>query len=171
MAHLVVCAICGRQFDRDKEQAVKHNGRRYSHYECEPDKELVPLLIKPDVDPALTALKDYIKLKYGAKANWALINKQIKTFHDEKGYSYSGMLKSLTYFLDIKKNTIEKSNGGIGIIEYCYQAAYDYYLAIFLAQQNSNVEYKQTTKEYVIPLPKARGIKNRLLEWSIEDEE
>ena len=177
MAHYCICAICGKSFDRDKVQAVKHGSRRYSHYECEPDGEKVPMPEpKPkkvkEEDKDLTALKDYIALKYGSKANWALITKQIKNFHDEKKYSYSGMLKSLTYFLDVKKNTIDKSNGGIGIIDYCYQDAYNYYLSIFLARQNSdNVTLTHEVKEYIIPVPKARGIKNKLLEWSLEDEE
>ena len=171
MAHICKCAICGEQFDRDKIQAVKHGARRYSHYTCEPDGELVPLEIKPQEDPDLKKLKDYISLKYGNKANWALINKQIKDFHENKKYSYSGMLKSLIYFLEVKHNTLEKSNGGIGIVEYTYNDAYQYYLDIFMAQQKSDVEFHPVVKEYKIPIPKARGIKNKLLDWSINDEE
>ena len=75
------------------------------------------------------------------------------------------------YFLEVKGNTVEKCNGGIGIIEYCYQDAYNYYLSIYLAQQNNDIMYIPQVKEYIIPIPKARGIKNRLLNWSNEDEE
>ena len=174
MAHNVICAICGRQFDRDKIQAVKHGARRYSHFDCEPDGEIVPLppkkepKEKTEEEIQLDQLKDYIASKYGSRANWALINKQIKTFHEVNKYSYSGMLKSLMYFLEVKGNTVEKSNGGIGIIEYCYQDAYNYYLSIYLAQQSNDIAYVPMIKEYVIPIPKARGIKNRLLNWSKE---
>ena len=180
MSHIVKCAICGKQFDRDKIQAVDHGSRRYSHYTCEPDKELVPMPDPPPKkekkvaaeDPDLVELKDYIALKYGEKANWPLITRQIKDFHDNKNYTYSGMLKSLVYFYDVKGNTIEKSNGGIGIIDYQYKDAYNYYLSIFMARQNSqDVEFKPVVKEYTIPIPKARGIKNKLLDWSIDDEE
>ena len=182
MAHMVKCAVCQKMFDRDKIQAVYHGSNRYSHYDCEPDKELVPLpdpppkkvkeKEKPQEDQDLIALKDYIALKYGNKANWPLITRQIKDFHENKGYTYTGMLKSLTYFYDIKGNKPDSSKGGIGIVDYCYKAAYDYYLAIFMARKNSeDVTYQPIVKEYKIPVPKARGIKNKLLDWSIDDEE
>ena len=180
MAHLVKCAICARMFDRDKIQAVRHGVNRYSHYDCEPDGELVPLPDSPPKkekkeskeDPDLVALKDYISLKYGNKANWPMITKQIKDLHENKNYTYSGILKSLIYFYDVQGNTTEKSNGGIGIVEYTYQKAYDYYLAIFMARQNTkDIEFQPIVKEYTISLPKARGVKKKLLEWGLDDEE
>ena len=171
MAHIVKCAICGKQFDRDKIQAVEHGARRYSHYECEPNGKLVPLPEKPKEDEDLTKLKDYISLKYGDKANWVLITKQIKDFHENKKYSYSGMLKSLIYFYDVKNNLVEKSNGGIGIIDYTYNDAYNYYLGIFMAQQKTNVDFNPIIKEYTIPLPKAQTLKKKLLDWGIDNEE
>lgn len=59
------------------------------------------------------------------------------------------MLKALIYFYEIKGNSYEKANGGIGIIPYTYDAAYQYYFAIWLANQNNsdlalkNYEVKQ----------------------------
>lgn len=169
--HIVKCAICNKQFDTNVIQAVKHGARRYSHYTCEPDGELVPLEQKPQEDEDLTKLKDYISLKYGNKANWVLITKQIKDFHENKKYSYSGMLKSLIYFYDVKNNSVEKSNGGIGIIDYMYNDAYNYYLGIFMAQQKTNVDFNPVIKEYTIPLPKAQTLKKKLLDWGIDNEE
>ena len=155
--HMVKCAICGQMFDRDSVQAVKHGARRYAHYDCYPEGEKVSLVIK-EVDPDLTKLMDYIKKLYGDKANYALINKQIKTFTTENNYSLSGIYKSLVYFYDIKHNSVEQSNGGIGIVPFCYQAAYDYYYSLFIAQsQNDNKNIKEVTskvKEITIPLPK-----------------
>ena len=60
MSHYVICSVCGARFDRDKEQAVKTGARRYAHYKCSPNSELVPLPQKEE-DPDLTKLKDYIK--------------------------------------------------------------------------------------------------------------
>lgn len=114
IAHPVICAICGKRFDRDSVQAVKHGARRYSHYACEPNGELVPL-VKKEKDPDLVKLEDYIKQKFGNNANWAAINKQIKTYTEQNDYSFSGILKSLVWFYDIKSNSIEKSNGTIGM--------------------------------------------------------
>ena len=157
MAHMVICTVCGKQFNRDKEQAVKTGARRYAHYVCAPDNELVPMPVKPAEDPDLIKLKEYIEKKYGKTANWALINKQIKTFTTENKYSLSGILKSLIYFYDIKHNSVEQSNGGIGIVPFCYQAAFDYYYALYLAQlQNEDKNIKEVTskvREITIPLP------------------
>ena len=48
MSHPVICSICGKKFDRDREQSVKTGARRYAHYKCEPTGELVPLPEKID---------------------------------------------------------------------------------------------------------------------------
>ena len=98
MAHMVKCAVCGVSFDRDKIQAVKVGARRYAHHTCKPDGELVPLAL-PQVDPELEKLIEYTKNLLGKDYNAARVKKQIKDFKDEYGYSYSGMLKSLVYFM------------------------------------------------------------------------
>ena len=170
--HLVKCAICGETFDTNVVQAVKHGARRYAHYSCEPSGELVPL--GPEADPDLQKLKDYINTLFGDKANWALINKQIKKFKETNGYSYSGMLKSLVYFFDVKNNSIEKTNGGVGIIEYCYQDAYNYYYNLFMAQQaNQDKNLFMQIKEIIIKPPKCHYRKKRKLFnlGEFEDEE
>jgi len=175
MAHCVKCSICGVTFDRDKIQAVKTGARRYAHATCDPNnKDLVPLLTKEE-DPDLTKLKEYINELYGREANWALINKQIKTYTTENKYSYSGILKSLVYFYKIKGNSIDKSNGGIGIVPFTYQAAYDYYYSLFIAQaQNQQKDVKGITskiKEITIPLPQIRITKRFFnLDDEVDDE-
>lgn len=164
MAHMVKCSVCEQIFNRDTVQAVKSGARRYAHYECFPTGELVPLE-KKEEDEDLVKLKEYITKLYGEKANWALINKQIKNFTKEKSYSLSGILKSLIYFFDIKKNNTDKTNGGIGIVEYCYQDAYNYYLGLYLAQQaNENKVLLNQVKEITIPIPSARGTKQKLID-------
>ena len=171
MSHYVICSICGKRFDRDTVQAVKSGARRYAHYECFPTGELVPLE-KKEEDEDLVKLKEYITKLYGDKVNWALVNKQIKKFKDENEYSYSGMQKSLIYFYEIKKNSIDHSKG-IGIIPFVYQDAYNYYLGLFLAQQaNQNKILLNQVKEITIPIPCARGTKQKLIdlgEWENDD--
>ena len=176
MGHLVKCAICGQSFDRDKIQAVKHGARRYAHYDCYPEGEKVPLVVKVE-DPDLTKLKEYIVKLYGDKANWALINKQIKKFTTENGYSLSGILKSLVYFYEVKKNPIDdKTNYGIGIVPFTYQAAYNYYFSIFMAQQaNENKSVNNSITEITIKPPKGRNYLKReffnLEEWEANEEQ
>lgn len=154
MAHMVKCSVCGGQFDRDKVQAVKSGARRYAHHTCMPDGELVPL---PQVDAELTKLIEYTQQLLGKEYNAARVKKQIKDFKDEYGYSYSGMLKSLVYFYEVKGNSKDKANGGIGIVPYIYNDAYNYYLNLFLAnQQNINKDVKSYTskvKEITIKAP------------------
>ena len=172
MAHNVICPKCGIKFDRDKIQAVKISARRYGHATCYPDnKNFVecPNLESND----LIQLKDYIGTLFGENANWAMINKQIKKYKEENGYSYSGILKSLVYFYDVKHNSKEKANNAIGIVPFCYQDAYNYYYSLFLAQQATQDKTLITkVKEIIIKPPKMRGTKQQFFdlgEW--EDEE
>ena len=164
--HIVKCPACGKDFDTNTIQAVRVGARRYGHASCYPDnKDFVPMAQAPEEDPDLKKLKDYITKKYGEKANWVLITKQIKDFTKDKKYSLSGILKSLIWFYDVKGNNIEKSNGGIGIVDYCYQDAYNYYLALFIAQQaNENKTLLNQTKEIVIKVPEMRGTKQKLID-------
>ena len=155
MAHMVKCSVCGKQFDRDKIQAVKSGARRYAHYSCKPDGEKVDL---PQVDEDLLKLTNYAEQLLGKDYNAARVKKQIKDFKEEYNYSYSGMLKSLVYFYEIKGNSKEKANGGIGIVPFIYNDAYNYYLALFNANQaNQNidvVQYTSKVKEITIKPPK-----------------
>ena len=153
MAHMVKCTVCGKQFDRDKVQAVKVSARRYAHYSCKPDGELVPLANPVDED--LLKLEAYIEDLLGKDYNHAKVKKQIKDFKHDYDYSYSGMLKTLTWFYDIKGNPKEKANGGIGIIPFVYKDALNYYYSLYLAQiANEKVgSYKLEVKEIEIESP------------------
>ncbi len=154
MAHLVKCTVCGQQFDRDKIQAVKASARRYAHYSCKPDGELVPLA--ETVDAELIELETYIVDLLGDDYNPARVKKQIKDFKQSYGYSYSGMLKTLKWFYEIKGNHKSKANGGIGIIPFVYKDALNYYYSLYLAQianENAVPQYKIKTKEINIQSP------------------
>lgn len=168
--HIVKCPKCGKQFDTNTEQAVRIGARRYGHATCYPDNtDLVPLEIKEE-NKELTALKDYINKIYGSTANWVLINKQIKDYQKEYNYTLSGILKSLVWFYEIKGNSPEKSNGGIGIVPFAYQDAYNYYYSLFVAQsQNENItELTNRVKEVTIPPPEIR-LPKRL--FNLDDDE
>ena len=34
IAHLVICSVCGKKFDRDKLPFKQTSSRRYAHFEC-----------------------------------------------------------------------------------------------------------------------------------------
>ena len=158
IAHLVKCTVCRKTFDRDKEQAVKDGARRYAHYKCKPDGELVPLPQKEVKNQDLKDLEDYIAQLYGDKANWVLIKKQIKTFQKEYKFTLTGIKKTLIYFYEVKGNSPDKSNGGIGIVPYCYNDSRTYYYNLYLAQEQNKKkdikEYTKKIKEFIIKPPK-----------------
>ena len=158
MAHYVICSVCKQRFDRDKVQAVKTGARRYAHYRCKQDGELVPLP-KQEIDEDLIELENYIKKLLKEDFINAKVRKQIKDFQQQYGYSYSGMLKSLIYFYEVKGNSTEKANGGIGIVPFVYKDAYRYYYSIFLAKnQNKEKDLSifQKSREVVIKPPTLR---------------
>ena len=147
------CAICGKEFDRNAVQAVRHGARRYSHWTCEPNGELVPMEKK---DEDLQKLLEYINTLFKGQQNQAKINQSIKKFHSEFGYSYSGIQKALYYFYEIKHNSIDKANGGISIVPFVYKDAYNYYYDLFMAQQrNENKKpFIERVREIIIKPPK-----------------
>ena len=150
---MCVCKSCGKQFDRNAEQAVIAGPRRYAHQKCLPTGELVPM--ENPIDPELDKLNNYIINLLGKDYNAARVKKQIKDFK-EQGMSYSGMLKSLIYFYEVKGNSKEKANGGIGIVPFVYKDAYNYYYDLFMAQQrNENKKpFIERVREIIIKPPK-----------------
>ena len=169
MAHIVTCVYCKQKFDRDKFPFIQVSQRRYAHQECslsEDQKKNKEEQDRIDLENYILQLfkVDYIDVK---------IRKQIKQYREEYNYTYSGIRKALVYFYEVKGNSIEKANGGIGIVPYVYQQAYNYYLAIWQAQQKNQdkvlVNYVPKVKEIVIPRPQ-RKVKKRELFTFLDEE-
>ena len=133
---MVICAVCNERFDRDKIQAVKVSSRRYAHFDCKPDGEIVPL---PEVDEDLLKLEQYIKILLKEDYINVRVRKQIKEFKEKYNYTHSGILKSLIYFYEVKGNPKEKARatGGIGIVPFIYEEAKRYYFNLFMAQNQN----------------------------------
>ena len=102
------------------------------------------------------------------------IRKQLNTYAEQYGYSYSGMKKALVYFYEIKGNSIEKANGGVGIIPYVYQDARNYYYALWEANQNNEgkviADYIPKERIVKIPVPKKQLRKRKLFTFLDEEE-
>ena len=164
MAHPVTCYYCGVKFDRDKEPTVQVSARRYAHKECA-EKHSVE---KSEEEKDLESLEQYIMKLFDEPFVNARIKKQIKDYQKQYGYTYSGMLKALIWFFEVKGNSTEKANGGIGIIPYVYKDAYNYYYNLYLAQivnQEKDVgQYQAKVREIVIQSPKAPPKKIRLFD-------
>lgn len=128
--HYVICKYCNQRFNREKEGGVLVNGRRYAHPKCAEEYEQQ----KTQEEKDIAALEDYIKKLFKIETLTAKIKRQIKDFKKEYNYTYSGILKTLIWWFEIRGNSIEKANDGIGIVPYVYQRAHDYYYSLYLAE-------------------------------------
>ena len=170
MAHQVKCLYCGQIFDRDKVPFIQVSKRRYAHKECSISEDEKKLQENKDREE----LYDYIMKLFNISFVDPKIQKQIKKYIEENNYTYSGIKKALVYFFEIKGNSVEKANGGIGIVPYVYTQAYNYYYSLWLAQQKNEdkvvQEYIPKVKEIIIPIPEKNPRKRKLFSF-LDDEE
>ena len=93
----------------------------------------------------------------------------------EYQYTYSGMLKALIYFYEVKGHDKNKANGGIGIIPFIYKDAYNYYYNLWMIQQSNKdknvIDYVPKLKEIKIPIPKKEPRKRSVFTFLDEQEE
>ena len=168
--HLVKCSICGEQFDANIIPYIKTSSRRYAHVSC---KEKQDNEISQEEKDKIQ-LENYIKHLFDIEKLTPKINKQIKDYTENYHYTYSGINKALIYFFEVKGNSIEKANGGIGIVSYVYKQAFDYYYALWQAQQK-NIDkdiaaYEPKVIEVKISSPQ-RKVKKRKLFSFLDKEE
>ena len=99
--------------------------------------------------------------------------KQVNQFIKEYNYTYSGMLKALVYFYEIKGGSVEEAHDGIGIIPFIYQDAYNYYYNLWLAKQrNEDKELDKYIPEVIeikIPIPQRNIYKRKLFTFLDEE--
>ena len=131
--------------------------KKIEKYESD-QKELIEKLKTMKINSTDENLKkNYIKKLFKEDYLNAKIRKQIRDFRKEYQYTYSGMLKTLYWWYEIKGNSIDLAQGGIGIIPFIYDDALKYYYSIFMAQTiNENKEInKPKVKEIEIGSPRA----------------
>lgn len=171
MAHYVICSICNKRFDRDKFPAVLTSSRRYAHASC------AGQLSEEDAQKE----KDYLELEayiiklFNLEHMDGRITLQIKKYmQDHPEYTYSGIKRTLQYFYEIKGNSIEKANGGIGIVPWVYDEAKRYYYNQWLlSQKNADKDiqaYTPKVKEIIIQPPKREPKKRRIFMFLDEEE-
>lgn len=168
--HMVKCPVCNKQFDANTEPFVKE-GRRYLHKECAENKEA----LKSEEEKDKEALFNYIIKLYDVEFVSPLMQRQIKQYITDYKYSYSGIHKALVYFYEVKGNSLEKSNGSLGIVPHIYQKAYRYYYSLWEAKQKNTdkniVEYVPTERIIKIALPEPRKKKRKLFSFLDKEEE
>lgn len=169
---ILKCYYCGERFDANQVPFVQVNSRRYAHKECAEKAQNE----KSQEEKDLALLEEYIKNLFDISQLTPKIRKQISTYHTEKNYSYSGIYKTLKYWFEVKGNSIDKANGGIGIVPYTYDQAFRYWRALWEAQQqNEDIkveEFVSKTKEIHIKPPSREPMKHirKLFTFLEEDE-
>lgn len=94
MAKLMAkCYFCNETFDRNAEEFVAVNSRRYAHKKCYEQAQAGKTQEEKDYE----ALINYIKLKFSYTLVPAKISKQITNYRKEYNFTYSGMLKALKW--------------------------------------------------------------------------
>lgn len=167
--HLVKCPFCGQVFDASVEPFIKI-GRRYAHPECyEKSQEQAKAKAqaefnikkkeKTQEEIDKEKLEKYVMQLFDESYVNPRVRKQINTYVNEYNYTYSGILKALIYFFEIKHGSKEKARGSLGIVPYIYQDSYNYYYNLWLAQEANKDKdiqaYAQKeAKVIVIPVPK-----------------
>lgn len=140
---------------------------KYAHKKCVELEDKRELTDKEKLDR-------YIMKMFGTEYVHQRVRRQINTYISDYNYSYSGIQKALIYFYEIKGNSLDKANGGIGIVPYIYQDAYNYYYALWEAQQKNQGKDISNfiPKEKVITIsPPQRKIKKRKLFTFLDEEE
>lgn len=164
----VKCAYCQKPMSKKDEDCVMIGNGKYVHKACQ---ELEEKREKTDKEQ----LEDYIKELFNTTYIDPRVRAQIKKYVEEFNYTYSGIRKALVYHYEIKDGDKSKANGGIGIVPYVYENAYNYYYSLWLAKQkNKDVEVEQYTpkvKEIVIPRPQRKIKKRPLFTFLDEDKE
>ena len=167
IAKPVKCVYCNLSFDREKEECVKIKNR-YAHSKCHE----IEFQKATAEQKELRELEEYIMKIFKEEFVNARIRQQIKRMREQYNYSYTGILKSLEYFFKVKKNPIEKANGGIGIVPYVYKDAYNYYYNLHMAQEKNKDKdvctFVTTGKSIKIKAPQRKTKPKRL--FDLEEE-
>lgn len=152
---MVKCPYCNGSFDRDKEPYEKVK-TRYWHKSCyqkkqEDDvkKEIRKMTEKPKEIAELADERQkvisYVYSIGGKEVNFPLVNRQLNSMFD-KGMNYKGIYYTLKYCYEVKRMSFSSGKGGIGIVEYLYKEASEYYGRI--SEAKSKVKDIEINKEY-----------------------
>lgn len=165
--NFVTCKYCKKQISKKDDEYVQITNSTYAHVTC---SELEAKREKTDAEK----LDDYIMKLFNYDYVPPRAKKQINQFVQEYNYTYSGILRTLIYFYEIKGGDKEAAHDGIGIVPFCYQDAYNYYYSLWLAKQRNEdkdlSQYIPKEVEIRITPPEREPMKRRLFSFLDNDE-
>ncbi len=101
------------------------------------------------------------------------IQKQIKEYISQKGFTYSGIYKTLFYWFDICNNrNAYLNNPTIAIVPYIYPQARDYYYKLYQAKELNKNKNIEKPKEIVVKIqaPEREPLRKRNLFTFLDEE-
>lgn len=165
-ANIRLCTYCKKQINLKTDDYVQITENLFAHKECQEKEDKRP---KSDREK----LEIYISKLFQTDFCPPNIMRQINIL-EEKGYTDSGMLKTLIYFYDIKGNHFDISRKTIMIIPYIYGEAREYYKKLYYATlYNSERDIKQyipKQEEVTISPPHRETIRKRNLFTFLDEE-
>lgn len=137
---MVECRVCKQKFNRldpnliEGVDWVKPVNLHYYHKKCYDDfakkkGQIGKDGIEFEADEIVwkSAVEDYLKRDLKISIDYPRFNSQWKKYIEKDGRKPKGIYFTLKYFYDIRKNSPEKSEGGIGIVSWIYDEAAEYW--------------------------------------------
>ena len=134
----VICQYCRNKFDRD-EELYEHTSKGYYHKACY-DEMIEEKSKRADILEVLDEVT-------GGKINYALVQKQIKSYLETGKYTESGLLGTLYFAINVRGIKFNPRSG-IGILPYLYNDARKYYADQEALANVKKIDYK--TVEVVV---------------------
>lgn len=172
MAHEVMCRLCKKRFDTEKEEAVIIGQKAYYHKTCydEWKRNKDDMNAKMSDDFWYEAMVDYLYRDVKVSLDFVKIKSQWNSF-TRNNMTPKGIYFSIRYFYDVQKGNPEKALGGIGIVKNIYTESVQYWI--------QREDEKKGTLEAIIQQIKAREDRpvqqiikkektNKKTKWSLE---
>ena len=178
---MVECRVCKQKFNRldpnliEGVDWVKPVNLHYYHKKCYEDfakkkgqigKDGIELEVDDMVWKA--AVEDYLKRDLKISIDYPRFNSQWKKYVEKDGRKPKGIYFTLKYFYDIRKNSPEKSEGGIGIVSWIYEEAAEYWGKRNQEDKGIIARLEEQIKKDMAQKPKVVFQKNKKRDFKID---
>ena len=145
------CLYCNKMIDLDIDNACKVGvGTRWAHKEC------YEKYFSAD-DQWIDKLYSVLKVAFG-NYDFQKIERQ-RISYIKQGLTNKDIYNALNYWYIVKNKSIEKANGGIGIVPYIYEDANEYFKSIEKSSQKINpATFKMGSKIVDIDFSKEKKV-------------
>lgn len=171
----VECAYCKKKFLKSKTSFKLLSNGKFVHDTCFELEQKRELTDKEKLDRFIIQLYevDFVPPR---------VQKQVKEYIANYGYTYTGIAKTLEYMYTVKNIPVDKvafDTYGIGLVKSYFDQAKRYYYAIWEAQQNQEAALENLSIEAFvpksievsIPVPKRKELKRQLFTFLDAEEE